>query len=318
MHGYSLPFRVSPSKPNITGNRKSALQNSEFVDSQLVELLATRVIKQVDAVDINCLYVHPLSVAKGKKLRLVLDLSHLNQFLEVPKIKLDDLGTILHALPKGGYMATFDFKSGYHQVRIKDEHQIYLGFSWKNIYYQFCCLPFGLSSAPHIFTKLLRVWVKKFREQGRGVAIYIDDGLIFEPSRERCLQSVASIKHSLLEAGWQFADAKCIWEPQQRANWLGFTIDLSSMSFRITPDRLQRAKNRLVDLYKRPTPSLYHRLRWSGTLSSLHLIMNQRDKRNSKAVAAEVALAQAEEHQFSHKWALTEEEKGELKYWQLR
>ena len=68
-------------------------------------------------------------MAKGKKLGLVLDLSHLNQFLEIPKIKFDDLKSILHALPRGGYMATFDLQSGYHHVKIKKEHRIYLGFS---------------------------------------------------------------------------------------------------------------------------------------------------------------------------------------------
>ena len=61
-------------------------------------------------------------------------------------------------------MFSFDLKSGYHHIEIFEGHQTYLGFSWKhgnsnfNKFYVFTVLPFGLSSAPHIFTKTLKSW----------------------------------------------------------------------------------------------------------------------------------------------------------------
>lgn len=61
---------------------------------------------------------------------------------------------------KNGYMFSFDLKSGYHHVEIFQPHQTFLGFSWdfqgETRFYVFTVLPFGLSVAPYIFTKILR------------------------------------------------------------------------------------------------------------------------------------------------------------------
>ena len=59
-------------------------------------------------------------------------------------------------------MFSFDLKSGYHHIEIAEEHQTYLGFSWNlqgsqsSRYFVFAVLPFGLSTAPCIFTKCVR------------------------------------------------------------------------------------------------------------------------------------------------------------------
>lgn len=159
--GYSIPFLSSPTKPPTTQNRTSALKHSSFVTSEIAGLLKSGSIRRVSDHNISHVLIHPLSVAIGKKLRLVLDLSHLNKFVDVPKFKLDDLSKILHVLPYHGYMTTFDLRSGYHHLRVCEEHSNYLGFQWQGTLFQFVVLPFGLSSAPHIFTKMLRPFIKK-------------------------------------------------------------------------------------------------------------------------------------------------------------
>ena len=79
-------------------------------------------------------------------------------------------------------MITFDLKSGYHHVDIHQDNWPYLGFSWNNAsghrkFFMFRVLPFGLSTACYVFTKLLRPLVKRWRSQGRRAVIYIDDGI---------------------------------------------------------------------------------------------------------------------------------------------
>ena len=61
---------------------------------------------------------------------------------------------------KDCFCIKFDLKSGYHNIDISEEFQTYLGFSWNQKYYRYTVLPFGLSSAPFIFTKCLRPVVK--------------------------------------------------------------------------------------------------------------------------------------------------------------
>ncbi|KHJ81443.1 reverse transcriptase, partial [Oesophagostomum dentatum] len=271
-------------------------------------LLATGAIQRVNHTLHDSIHVHPLSVAIGKKLRLVLDLSHLNSFVRVPRFKFEDVSKLIHVLPRGGYMSTFDFKSGYHHLKINPDHTKFLGFKWQGNLYQFLCLPFGLSSAPHIFTKILRPFIKKWRSAGLGIALYLDDGIVFASSRADCSRTVAIVKDDLSKAGFQFAENKCKWDPAQITNWLGFQINLKDMFLRLSQDRLARAKDRLVKLLRSSKPSLHERLRWSGTTASMHLIMSSSDKRNTMAISREIAAAQTHEFPLFHRWQKSREE----------
>ena len=56
--------------------------------------------------------------------------------------------------------------------------QKYLRFQWKDNLYEFQSLPFGLSSAPRVFTKLLKPVLARFRHQGMRLIMYLDDMLV--------------------------------------------------------------------------------------------------------------------------------------------
>ena len=117
--------------------------------------------------------INPLSVSvqpNGKK-RLILDLRSVNLHLYKQKVVFDNINTVLQYLEKDDYMFSFDLKSGYHHVEIFYPHTQFLGFSWiddqgKLQFFKFKALPFGLSSAPYIFTKLLRPVVAYWRRSG--------------------------------------------------------------------------------------------------------------------------------------------------------
>jgi len=76
----------------------------------------------------------------------------------------------------------FDLKSGYHHVEIFPDHRKFLALSWDfgtevNRYFHFWVLPFRLSSALYIFTKILKPLQKLWRSQGIPIAIFLDKGL---------------------------------------------------------------------------------------------------------------------------------------------
>ena len=89
----------------------------------------------------------------------------------------------------------------------------------------FTVLPFGLSSAPHIFTKTLKPLEKHWRHQGICIAIFLDDGWAIERDREVCSSISKAVKADLGEVGFITNDEKSIWEPCQRIDWLGLTWD---------------------------------------------------------------------------------------------
>jgi len=136
------------------------------------------------------LVVDPLSVSIqpcGKK-RLILHLRHVNKCLVKKRVKYEDWKVALAYFVKDSYMFSFDLKSGYHHVEISQEHQTFPGFSWRagsggEVFYVLTILPFGLSTAPYLFTKLLKPLEKHWRLQGICTAIFLDDGWGTDSSR---------------------------------------------------------------------------------------------------------------------------------------
>ena len=125
-NGYRLPFTAYPPRCFLPNNL-SALKHQNFVSDAISELLRNSCTIEY-ATPPFC--VNPLTVAVGKKLRLVLDLRHVNKYLIKPKFKYEDLRTLSQVVEQGFWFFTWDLKSGYHHVDIAIEHQKYLRFSW--------------------------------------------------------------------------------------------------------------------------------------------------------------------------------------------
>ena len=72
----------------------------------------------------------PLLVVKNStgKLRLVLNLKYLNQFLNKDSFKYEDLCIVALMFGQHELLFKFDLKSGYHHVDIYPDRQKYLGF----------------------------------------------------------------------------------------------------------------------------------------------------------------------------------------------
>ena len=141
--------------------------------------------------------VNPLSVSVNKngKERLILDLRHFNQYLDKQKIKFEGPKEALNYVKKGNYMIKFDLKSGYHHLEINITCQKYLGFAWRvdaiEKYFVFTVLPFGLSSVPYLFMKLMRKIVRYWRSLAYPIINYLDDGwccLDFENAKKFLIQ----------------------------------------------------------------------------------------------------------------------------------
>ena len=171
----------------------SAIKEVDFVCEAILDLLKMNCIEELSEVP-NI--VNPLSVSiqsSGKK-RLILDLRHVNLFVYKQKFKCEDLRVALSIISRGFSLFKFDLKSGYHHVEIFPEHRKFLAFSWgfdAGIirYFQFAVHPFGLSSAPYLFTKLFRPLVKMWRCHGILIVVFLDDGLGEGATRVNCQNS---------------------------------------------------------------------------------------------------------------------------------
>lgn len=80
-------------------------------------------------------------------------------------------------------------------------HKKYLRFRYRCILYQFKALPFGLTSAPYVFTKLGKPILNYLRKKGIRVVVYLDDFLIFGVSRQECIDNTKQLMDLLAFLG---------------------------------------------------------------------------------------------------------------------
>ena len=235
--GYVLPLKSEPTTYSCR-NDQSANKNAEFVESSILELCTRGGVVEVHDKPYICSPLSVVESSSGKK-RLVVNLRHLNRFLWKQKFKYEDLTVAMSLFEKGDYMFSFDLKSGYHHVDITQEHWKYLGFSWQSCFYVFTVLPFGLSSACYIFTKLLRPLVRYWRSQGLRIIVYLDDGVCAVEGECNALEASLHVRSTLSKAGFVVNAAKSVWKPTQRLQWLGFVIDLSKGHIEVPTERLE-------------------------------------------------------------------------------
>ena len=86
-------------------NNKSRLRNSKFVSQAISKLLRNNCIEELYQETYCC---NPLTVAESKKLRLVLDLLHVNSFIKQNKFRYENLTTLSEILSEGDHFTTFN------------------------------------------------------------------------------------------------------------------------------------------------------------------------------------------------------------------
>ena len=242
--GYKIPFIYTPPSAHFTNNR-SAILYSDFVAQAISDLLATGSVVECDSAPT---VVNPLSVSlqsNGKK-RLILDLRHPNYFVTKSKVKFEDAKTMLFSFVDSSqnWLFSFDIKSGYHHIDIFPPDQEFLGFSWFKDgfthFYKFTVLPFGLSTGPYIFTKVMRPLVRYWRLQAFRIAVYLDDGLGVCPSFADCCSQSLAVKSDLFRAGFVANTQKSIWVPVQSLRWLGYRWDLKDNLLTVPEDKIDK------------------------------------------------------------------------------
>ena len=158
--------------------------------------------------------------------RAVVNLKALNNFVCSEHFKMEGLHNLPHLIQTGDYMIKLDLKDAYLQIPIHQDHQHFLQFQWMEKTYQFLCLPFGLTSSPRVFTKVLKPLVGILRQMGIRLVIYLDNILILHQSREE-LECLTPLICNLFKAlGLVIYTKKTLLFPQQNTEFLINSVTL--------------------------------------------------------------------------------------------
>ena len=120
---------------------------------------------------------------KGNKHHLILNLKEFNKNVIYGHFKMDNLKAALNMMRQNCFMASIDLSDAYYSVPVTLTDQKYLLFTFEGQLYKFVCLPNGLSSAPRIFTKLLKPVFSALHKQGHEIMGYLDDSFLMGDTR---------------------------------------------------------------------------------------------------------------------------------------
>ena len=172
--------------------------------------------------------------------RPVIDLSHLNRFVDVSHFQMEIIQSVLLSARQGDWMASIDLKEAYLQVPVHPESRPFLRFVSKGHVFQFKALCFGLSTAPQVFSRVIAPVTAILHAMGIRMRRYLDDWLVQSSSRESLLRDLQTVLGLCHELGVVINREKSHLVPSQVVQYLGVVINTQSFVASPSPDRISR------------------------------------------------------------------------------
>ena len=170
--------------------------------------------------------------------RLVCDWRELNKITVKNEACLPNIDDIFDTIQGSKYFTKLDLRSGYNQVRVRDEDVAKTAINTPLGHYEFKVMGFGLCNAPATFQSLmndvLRPYLRKF------VVVFLDDILIFSRNWKEHVKHVRLVLETLRKHQLYCKPSKCLFGATETL-YLGHCVTGST----IAPDRkkLQAVEN---------------------------------------------------------------------------
>ena len=170
---FGIELHSGTSPISMTLHRMAPVELQEL-RVQLKELLDKGFIRPSTS-----LWGAPVLLAKNKDktLRLCIDYQQLNRVTIKNRYPLPRIDDLFDQLRGARVYSKIDFRTGYHQLRVRDADIPKTAFRTRYGHYEFTVMPFGLTNALAAFMDLMHRVFQPYLDQ--FVVVFVDDILIY-------------------------------------------------------------------------------------------------------------------------------------------
>lgn len=204
--------------------RRLGIEKEKEVDAQVKSLLDKNLIQPAQSA-----WSSPVVLVKRKdgKWRFCIDYRRLNAVTQPDVFPLPRIDESLEALSGSKYFSTLDLISGYWQVPLSKEAKDKSTFITRNGLWSWNVLPFGLTSAPATFQRLMENVLHGLH--WKTLLLYLDDIIVIAPDFDSHLLRLEEVFQRLRLAGLKLKPSKCFLM-QEEVKYLGHVVSNKGVS----------------------------------------------------------------------------------------
>ncbi|GKA56707.1 putative reverse transcriptase domain-containing protein [Tanacetum coccineum] len=175
---------------------------------------------------------------KDRSFRMCIDYQELNKLTIKNRYLLPRIDDLFDQLQGSSVYSKIDLRSGYHQLRVRDEDIPKTAFRTRYGHYEFQVMPFGLTNAPAVFMDLMNRVCKPYLD--KFVIVFIDDILIYSCNKQEHANHLRIILELLRKEKLYAKFSKCdFWI--RIVQFHGHLID--SQGLHVDPAKIEVVKN---------------------------------------------------------------------------
>ncbi|GJT18516.1 putative reverse transcriptase domain-containing protein, partial [Tanacetum coccineum] len=175
---------------------------------------------------------------KDGSFRMYIDYRELNKLTVKNRYPLPRIDDLFDQLQGSSVYSKIDLRSGYHQLRVREEDIPKTAFRTRYSHYEFHVMSFGLTNAPAVFMDLMNRVCKPYLD--KFVIVFIDDILIYSKIKQEHEEHLKLILELLKKEELYAKFSKCeFWIP--KVQFLSHVID--SEGIHVDPAKIESIKD---------------------------------------------------------------------------